>query len=206
MNPEIDKYLLDGCMRCKFGATPKCKVNDWKEELKMLRLILLETDLKEELKWSVPCYTYQSKNVLILSAFKDSVSINFFKGALLKDSAGLLEKPGENSQAARYMKFRSLDQVLKQEEHLKKYILEAIELEKANKNVEFKKDPEPIPEELIDIFAEDPDYEAAFNSLTPGRKRSYILHISSAKQPKTRISRAGKCRDKVFSGKGFNEY
>lgn len=101
MNPEVDKYLVDGCMRCEYGATPQCKVNDWQEELKTLRLIALETGLTEELKWGAPCYTYNNKNVLMVSALKDAATINFFKGALLEDPHNLLTKPGPNSQSAR---------------------------------------------------------------------------------------------------------
>ena len=202
MNPKIDKYLLDGCMRCKYGATPKCKVNDWRQELTTLRLIMLETKLKEELKWNVPCYTYQKKNVLIISALKESATVSFFKGSLLTDSHKLLEKPGKNSQVARYLKFTSVQEILDIEHIVKEYIQEAVELEKAA----FKKNPEPMPEELEQKLREDPEYKAAFEALTPGRQRSYILHISGAKQSQTRVSRVEKYRDKVFKGKGFNEY
>jgi uncharacterized protein YdeI (YjbR/CyaY-like superfamily) len=105
MNPKVDKYLIDGCMRCKFGATPQCKVNRWHEELKLLRKIVLDCGLTEELKWAVPCYTFQNTNILIVSGFKEFCSINIFKGALLSDTHNILFKAGKNTQSARLLKF-----------------------------------------------------------------------------------------------------
>lgn len=205
MNPKVDKYLIDGCMRCPLGATPDCKVNNWPEELEKLRMIVLDCGLTEELKWGVPCYTFQKSNVLIISAFKEYCSLNFFKGALLKDAHRILEKPGENTQAGRLVKFTNIKQIVDLEPVLKEYIYEAVEAEKAGLKVNTKKNPEPIPEELQNKFAEIPTLKTAFDALTPGRQRAYILHFSAPKQSKTRVSRIEKCMEKILAGKGLND-
>ena len=206
MNPEVDKYLIDGCMRCKFGGTPECKVNNWQEELKALRMIVQDCGLTEELKWGVPCYTFQQSNVLIVSALKEYCAISFFKGVLLTDTHGILQKPGENSQSARVIKFTNVREIVEVEPILKTHIYEAIEVERANLKVKFKKNPEPIPEEFQQRLYEDPALKAAFESLTPGRQRGYILHFSQPKQSKTRESRIEKCIPKIFEGIGLNDH
>ncbi|WP_417590410.1 YdeI/OmpD-associated family protein [Owenweeksia hongkongensis] len=206
MNTDVDLYFTEGCRRCPLGGTPQCKVHNWPEELQLLRKIVLDCGLTEESKWGVPCYTYKGANVAIVSAFKDYAALSFFKGALLSDENNLLDKPGENSQAARLFKFTKPQQIIEIEDLIKAYIFEAIEVEKAGLKVEFKKDLEPVPEELQNRLDEDPNLQSAFYSLTPGRQRSYILHISQAKQAKTRENRVEKCLPKIFSGKGYNEY
>jgi uncharacterized protein YdeI (YjbR/CyaY-like superfamily) len=148
MNPKIDQYLSEGCGRCPLGGTPDCKVHQWTEALEMLRQIVLDCGLTEELKWGVPCYTVQGKNVLLVSAFKNHCAISFFKGALLADQKGILVKPGENSQASRLIKITDVSQIRNLEEDITAYIYEAVEVEKAELKVEFKKNPESIPEEL----------------------------------------------------------
>jgi uncharacterized protein YdeI (YjbR/CyaY-like superfamily) len=114
-NPKVDKYLVDGCMRYKFGGTPDCKVNNWRDELVALRHLVLESGLTEELKWGVPCYTVGGKNVLMISAFREYSCLSFFKGSLLSNKQGILVSPGENSQAARYLKFTSTDEIIGRE-------------------------------------------------------------------------------------------
>lgn len=205
MNPKVDKYLIDGCMRCPLGGTPECKVHTWPKELDLLRRIVHECGLTEELKWGAPCYTFQDKNVLMVSALRDYCCISFFKGSLLKDSKGLLEKPGPNSQAARLFKFASVEEIRQIEEDIKNYIFEAIEVEKAGLKVEFKKNPESITEELEQKFEEDPFFKAAFESLTPGRQRGYILFFSQPKKSETRTSRIEKCVSKILNGEGLND-
>lgn len=206
MNSEVDKYLIDGCMRCPLGATPECKVNDWIEELKLMRQILLETELTEELKWSAPCYTFDGNNVLMLSALKDSTVVSFFKGSLMKDPYGILTAPGKNSQASRYIKVTSVKEIQDLEETIKEYVKEAIEIEKAGLKVEFKQNPEPIPEELQWKLDEDPIFKNAFESLTPGRQRGYIIHFSQPKQSKTRESRIEKCTPNILNGIGMHDH
>lgn len=206
MNPRVDRYLEEGCMRCPLGGTPDCKVHNWPDELKQLRRILLECGLTEELKWSFPCYTFQGGNVVLMSAFKEYCAISFFKGALLKDPKGILDKPGENTQAARLIRFISVGEIEALEPVLKAYIQEAIQVEKAGLKVEFKDTSEfDIPEEFQTQLEADPALKMAFEALTPGRQRGYLLHFSQAKQSKTRASRVEKCIPKILAGKGFHD-
>ena len=205
MNKTVDNYLLEGCWRCSLGGTPDCKVHKWNSELELLRSIILDCGLTEECKWGVPCYTFQNKNVLIVSAFKEYCSISFFKGTLLSDTKGLLSKPGENSHAARLFRFTNIDEIKEIEADIKTYIYEAIEIDKAGLKVDFKKQPEPIPAELEKMFEEDPMFRFAFESLTPGRLRGYIIHFSAPKQSKTRVSRIEKCIGKILNGEGLND-
>lgn len=206
MNSGVDIYLSEGCGRCSLGGTPDCKVHSWQEELKLLRIIMLESGLTEEVKWSVPCYTFQDRNILIVSAFKDYCSVSFFKGTLLQDEKGLLEKPGENSQAARLFKFTSVRQIIESEPYIKAYIHEAIEIEKSGQKVDFRqKDELDLPEELQYRMEEDPELKEAFEALTPGRQRGYVLYFSAPKQSKTRESRIEKYIPKILEGKGFHD-
>ncbi len=204
MNPNVDKYLADGCMRCKFGGTPQCKVNDWRQELKMLRQIVLETDLSEEIKWGVPVYTHNGKNIVTINALKESANLGFFKGALLSDKHNLLQQQG-NLQSGRIVKFTNANDIEKVRDVLKTYVLEAIEIEESGKKVEFKKNPEPIPNELLQAFEQDFSFKKAFYELTPGRQRGYIIHFSQPKQSHTRIDRIEKCKEQIFNGVGLND-
>jgi uncharacterized protein YdeI (YjbR/CyaY-like superfamily) len=203
--PQVDKYLVDGCMRCKLGATPACKVTKWVPELETLRLLVLDSGLTEEIKWGVPCYTLNGKNVIMISAFKEYACISFLKGALLQDKHQLLVKQGEHGQAWRIVKYTDAKVVLKQAKVLKLYIAEAIAIEQMGKKVVLEKKPEPIPDELLQVFEEDAPLKNAFNSLTPGSQRGYILYFSQPKQAQTRLSRIEKCRDKILMGEGLND-
>lgn len=205
MTTSVETYLLDGCGRCAFGGTPQCKVNNWHEELKLLRKLILDCELIEESKWGVPCYTYKGNNILIMSAFKEYCSISFFKGALLQDTENILMKPGENTQAARLIKFTNVKSIADKEQTLKAYIYEAIEVERAGLEVVFKENPESIPEELQQKLDGNHALKSAFEALTPGRKRGYILHFSGSKQSQTRIARIEKCIPKILDGKGFHD-
>ncbi|WP_193165539.1 YdeI/OmpD-associated family protein [Microbulbifer hainanensis] len=191
-NPNIDRFLD--------------KSGKWQGELKMLRAIALGCQLTEELKWGKPCYTSQNSNIAILQGFKDFCAILFPKGALLKDPAGILEKPGENTQSARRIPFRSTQEIGQLEKTLKAYLQEAAEVEKAGLKVEFKETSDfEIPEELQIKMAESPDFKDAFFNLTPGRQRGYLLYFSAAKQSRTRTSRIEKHMQKILDGKGLND-
>lgn len=205
MTTSVEAYLIDGCMRCDLGATPQCKVHTWISELKLLRSIVVSTGLQEESKWGMPCYTFNGKNVLMLAAFKAYCTLSFFKGSLLADEKKILNKPGENSQAGRLFKFTSVQQILAIEDDIKAYIFEAIEVEKAGLRVEFAKNPEPMPEELEQFLDNDPVLKEAFEALTPGRQRSYILYVSATKTPATRIARIEKNIGKILNGEGLND-
>ncbi len=206
LNPKIDLYIADGCGRCDFYATPKCKVRNWQIELETLRQIVLECGLTEELKWGVPCYTFNESNVAVVAAFKDYCSLSFFKGALLQDTNNLLDKPGESTQSARLIKFTNSEDIVAQEAVLKSYILQAIEVEKAGLKVNFNKNLEPVPEELLQAFEAFPALKKAFYTLTAGRQRGYILFFSQPKQSNTRVSRIEKSMDKIMNGKGLNDF
>lgn len=206
MNPEVDTYLELGCGRCPLGGTPECKVHAWPRELNELRRIVLDCGLTEERKWGVPCYTFQGANVLIVAAFKGHAALSFFKGALLSDSHGLLEMPGADSQSGRWIKCTDYREILAKEGVLRSYIYEAIEVERAGLKVDFKAKHELVyPQELLEIFAANPEFAAAFEALTPGRKRGYILHFTQPKQSATRTSRIEKCMDRIMEGKGMQD-
>jgi uncharacterized protein YdeI (YjbR/CyaY-like superfamily) len=204
MQKSAEEYFIEGCGRCSLGGTPECRVNKWANELALLRQIILSCGLEEECKWGHPTYTYKKANVLILVAFKDNCTISFLKGVLIQDEAGLLQKPGENSQSGRVMRFTNVNQILPIESEIRAYIFEAIEIEKAGLKVETKPATEiTLPEELSAQFKLDPKFEAAFRSLTPGRQKGYIYFIADAKQSKTRESRIEKYRAHIMAGKGM---
>lgn len=204
MTTSVEKYFTDGCGRCALGGTPHCKVHRWEVELKKLRALALDCGLNEESKWGVPCYTYRNNNVLIVAAFKDYCSINFFKGALLSDTDGLLDKPGENTQAGRLIRFTNVKDIVKTENTIKAYIYEAIEVEKAGIKVKPKKvDEYQMPDEFQNKLKKMPGLKTAFYALTPGRQKAYLLHFSGAKQSKTRESRIEKCIPNILIGKGL---
>lgn len=205
MNKGVDNYLAEGCGRCNLVGTPQCKVFTWQQELILLRSIILDCGLTEEVKWSNPCYTYNTKNVLMLGAFKAYCFISFFKGTLLTDSENILDKAGENSQHGRLIKFTKDSDIAAMEKTIKQYIKQAIEIEKAGLKVETVANPEPIPVEFKEAMDENPELKSAFFALTPGRQRSWVLHFSSAKQAQTRISRIEKCTPKILQGKGFHD-
>ncbi len=191
-NPEVDDYLR--------------KAKKWQEELRTLRTIVLDGQLTEEFKWRAPCYTFQGRNVVILGGFKDFCAMTFFKGALLTDPDGVLAKPGEHTQAARLIRFTSVPEIVEREAILKAYLNEAIEVEKAGLKVDFKEKTELVyPEELQHKLDEIPALRTAFEALTPGRQRAYLLHFSAPKQSKTRESRIEKCMERIFAGKGLND-
>lgn len=175
--------------------------------MRLLRTIVLESGLTEELKWSQPCYMFEKTNVLIISAFKEYCVLSFFKGVLLKDPNHILSSPGENSQAVRMVRFTDIKEIVRLKPVLKVYIREAIELQKAGAKVQFKKITEhKMPEELQAKLKRDPVFKSAFEALTPGRQRAYMLYFAQPKQAKTRESRIEKCRQQILDGKGLNDY
>jgi len=171
-----------------------------------LRTIILDCQLTEELKWGVPCYTFQKSNIVLIHVFKEYCAILFVKGALLKDANHILITQTENVQAARQIRFTNVQEIVEMETILKAYIYEAIEVEKAGLKVNYKKATEfIIPEEFINKLEEVPGLQDAFDALTPGRQRAYILYFSAPKQSKTRESRIEKCTQQIFNGKGLND-
>ena len=178
----------------------------WRKETEELRRVALDCGLTEELKWGKPCFTFLKKNVAIVIPLKESCALSFLKGALLKDPKHILERIGEHTQAGRWIKFTSLREIAALRSTLKDYLCEAIELEQSGKKIELKKPSQyPVPEELQRRLDDDAVLGSAFATLTPGRRKSYIFYVSSAKQARTRAARAEKCVPMIRSGRGFNE-
>ncbi len=191
-NPRVDKFLS--------------KEDFWFKEYKKLRTILLTTELTEDLKWGQPCYTYEGKNIIIMHGFKEYFAIMFINGVLLKDAKKILITQTANVQAARQIRFTSVAEIAKLEQTIKAYIKEAIAIEKSGQKVELKKTSEfEISEEFKKKLKESPGLKAAFNALTPGRQRGYLLYFSAAKQPKTREARVEKCVKQILLGKGLDD-
>jgi len=191
-NPKVDFY---------YNRDQK-----WQEEIAKLRMIVLDCPLTEELKWGVPCYTFEKSNIALIHVFKEYCALLFIKGALLKDAQGLLIQQTENVQAGRQIRFKDVQQIADMKPILKAYINEAIEIEKAGLEVTFKKTAEyVIPDELLKKFDEVPALKTAFEALTPGRQRAYIFHFSEPKQSRTRESRIEKYMPQILNGKGLND-
>jgi uncharacterized protein YdeI (YjbR/CyaY-like superfamily) len=192
MNPKVDFF---------FSKTQK-----WQQEFEKLRMIILDCGLTEELKWGKPCYTFQKSNIVLMHGFKEYCALLFLKGALLKDANGILIQQTENVQSARQIRFTNVREIIKIERVLKSYIKEAIEVEKSGLKINFKKTAKfIIPEELQKQIDKNPDLKTAFDSLTPGRQRGYILYFSAPKQTKTRVSRIEKYIQQILKGKGLND-
>jgi uncharacterized protein YdeI (YjbR/CyaY-like superfamily) len=192
MNPKVDFYFS--------------KAENWQKELEQLRRIVLDCGLTEELKWGSPCYLFQKSNVVLIHVFKEYCALLFFKGALLNDAHGMLIQQTENVQAARQIRFTHVREIAKQKAILKAYIYEAIEVEKSGLKVKLKKTTEfPMPEEFQHKLSETPSLKTAFDALTPGRQRAYLLYFSAPKQAKTRESRVEKCTAQILNGKGLND-
>ena len=178
----------------------------WQEEMEQLRMMILDCGLTEELKWGVPCYTFEKRNIVLIHGFKEYCALLFMKGALLKDAKGILIQQTENVQATRQIRFTNVREIVAMEPTLKAYIYEAIEVEKAGLKVNFKKTTEfTIPEEFQNQLDKIPKLKTAFDALTPGRQRAYILYFSQPKQSKTRESRIEKCMKQILIGKGLND-
>ena len=191
-NPKVDFYFN--------------KEKKWQEEIEKLRTIVLSCGLSEELKWGCPCYALDKNNIVLIHVFKEYCALLFFKGALLNDAHGLLVQQTENVQSARQMRFTSPDEIIEQEDTIKAYIDEAIEVEKAGLKVEFKKATEfTVAEEFQYKLDHIPALKTAFEALTPGRQKGYLLHFSAPKQSKTREARVEKYIPKILDGKGLDD-
>ncbi|OYP32973.1 DUF1801 domain-containing protein [Rhodopirellula sp. MGV] len=182
------------------------KDKTWQQEIRKLRELLLENGLTEEFKWRAPCYTHESSNIVIIGRLKKSCTLGFFKGVLLSDPQSILVAPGPNSQSARVVRFESLESIESLSDTIGAYIKEAIELEAKGAKVDFnQKDEIELPDELLQTYDENPLLKSAFESLTPGRRRAYVLHFTSAKQSKTRKSRVENCIPRIMAGKGMHD-
>lgn len=192
-------------------STPNSKIDafvgrakTWGGVIQKVRSILLESGLDEELKWGKPCFQFEGKNIAIIQPFKEHCALMFFKGALLEDTHGLLRSQGENTQSALRLEFTSEAQVKKTV--LKSYVKQAIEVEKSGRKVDFKaKRQLELPDELSEILQRDRRLTKAFDALTPGRQRGYVLYFMGAKKSETRTARIEKCIPKILAGLGFHD-
>lgn len=192
MNPKVDFYFT--------------KEQKWQQEITKMRAIALSCNLTEELKWRTPCYTLNGNNIVLIHTFKEYCAFLFFKGALLNNTHDILIQQSKNVQATRQIRFTNLAQIDEQEAIIKTYIFEAIEVEKAGLKVTLKKTTEyEIPEEFQLKLNESTELKKAFEALTPGRQRGYLLHFAQPKQAKTRVARIEKCIPQIFEGKGLND-
>jgi len=192
MNPKVDFY---------FDEAKK-----WQKEMEQLRSIALDCQLTEELKWGTPCYTLGKSNIVLIHAFKDYCAFLFFKGVLLKDTDHILIQQSKNVQAARQIRFNSVNEIIEIKATLKAYIYEAIEIEKAGLQVKLKKTEDfEVAEEFQTKLANISELKIAFEALTPGRQKAYLLHFSQPKQAKTRESRIEKAMPQILNGKGLND-
>lgn len=192
MNPKVDWFFN--------------KAEKWKDEYELLRKICVDCGLTEELKWGCPCYTFQKKNIVLIHGFKEYCALLFHKGVLLKDPEDILIQQTENVQSARQLRFADVPEIVEMEHIIKAYIDEAVEVEKAGLKVDLKKTKEfDVPEEFQQKLNENPTLNTAFEALTPGRKRGYLLHFSGAKQSKTRMRRVEKYIPKILDGKGLQD-
>ncbi|MCM4164289.1 MULTISPECIES: YdeI family protein [unclassified Arenibacter] len=193
MNPKVVDRFLD-------------RAKKWKPEMTLLREICQDCGLTEEFKWMHPCYTYQGKNIVLIHGFKEYCALLFHKGALLKDTDKILIQQTQNVQSARQIRFTGLQEIMDLKSTIKAYIFEAVEVEKAGLEVPMKKTSEfKIPDEFKEALDKDPDLKTAFQSLTPGRQRGYLLYFSQAKQSATRANRVEKLIPKILQGKGLND-
>ncbi|MBC2327485.1 YdeI/OmpD-associated family protein [Listeria booriae] len=191
-NPKVEEYVN--------------KAKKWQAEYKQLRAYALDCDLSEDIKWKHPCFMYEDNNIVLAHGFKEYCALLFMKGVLLKDPNGILVQQTANVQSARQIRFKNLEEIIEMEDIIKAYIKEAIEVEKSGAQVAFKKEEEfPVPEELDQKFAEMPALKEAFEKLTPGRQRAYLLYFAAPKQSKTRVSRIDKYTDRILDGIGLND-
>ncbi|MGI8580899.1 MAG: YdeI/OmpD-associated family protein [Chitinophagaceae bacterium] len=191
LNPKVDWYFT--------------KAKQWQKEIEKLRTIVLDCDLTEDLKWGCPCYLFEKKNIVLIHVFKKYCAVLFFKGALLKDTKAILLRQTENVQAARQLRFTNVREIVKMKTTLKAYIYEAVEVEEAGLKVYLKKTTEfAIPVEFQKKLNKTPALKKAFDALTPGRKKGYLLYFAAPKQSKTKEARIEKCMNQIMAGKGLN--
>lgn len=205
MITDIDRYFADGCGRCERFATPDCSARRWAKGLTELRRICVQAGLTETVKWGHPCYMHADRNIVIIGALRQDFRISFFNAALLKDPAGVLEKQGPNTRHPDMIRFTEISQVAAMAQTIKAYLGEAKGYAEAGIRPPKENTEIDLPHELVDALDADQELAEAFRQLTPGRQKSYVINIASAKTSATRASRISKFRGKILSGKGANE-
>lgn len=206
MITQIEDFFAKGCGRCERFATDKCSARIWSPGLDALRRICLDLGLVETVKWGHPCYMHAGRNIVLIGALQGDFRLNFFNAALMTDPDGLMEKQGPNTQNPDSIRFTDVAQVPEREASLRAYLAEAMGYAEAGIKAEKRVAEFDLPEELVEAMDADPEFAEAFHGLTPGRQRSYVIVLSSAKAAATRVARIEKFRSKVIAGKGANEY
>ncbi len=205
MITDIEDYFAKGCGRCERFATSDCSTRQWRPGLDHLRRICLESGLVETVKWAHPCYMHSDRNIVILGALRADFRISFFNAALMKDPEDVLEKQGPNTEHPDMIRFVDNDQVAEMEHVIRLYLKEAMAYAEAGITPPKEHREIELPDELVEALGVDPELADAFHSLTPGRQRSYVIYLNTAKKSETRVSRIAKYRDKILAGKGATE-
>ena len=206
MITDIEEFFTKGCGRCERFATPDCSTRQWIGGLNRLRQLCLEAGLTETVKWGHPCYTHAGRNIAIIGAFRDNFRLTFFNAALMQDPEDILEKQGPNTAHADMIRFTANDQPDALASVILSYLKEAMSYAEAGIKPPKAETDIDLPEELIDALDADPELAEAFYQLTPGRQKSYVINLNGAKASATRVARIEKFRDRIFAGKGANEY
>lgn len=205
MITDIEEYFARGCGRCERFATPDCSTRRWADGLNRLRRICLGAGLAETVKWGHPCYMHAGRNIAIIGAFRGDFRLSFFNAALMKDPDGILEKQGPNTRHRDMIRFTDNAQAARMEATIRSYLNEAMGYADEGIKAPTDQDSFELPEELVDKLKDDPELAKAFHSLTPGRQKSYVINLRSAKAAKTRLARIAKFREKILAGKGALE-
>lgn len=205
MITDIEEYFLDGCGRCERFATSDCSTRQWSGGLAKLRQICLGMDLTEAVKWGHPCYMHANRNIAVIGALRNDFRLSFFNAALMKDPNGVLEKQGPNTQHPDMIRFTANNQVANMKTLIESYLVEAMEYPESGIKPPKQKGDVQFPHELLAALESDPELADAFYGLTPGRQKSYVINLNSAKKTETRIARISRFRDKILAGKGAME-
>ena len=204
--PDTDAHFARGCGRCARFDTPNCSARTWAEGLAVLRQVCLDAGLTETLKWAHPCYVQGSRNIAIIGAFRSDFRLSFFEAGLLSDPAGLLTRQGPNTPHPDAIRFTSAAEVIRLAPDLNAYLTEAMDHAAAGRRAPRDGADPDWPTELIDALDADAELAQAFDALTPGRRKSYLLNLNAARKPETRTTRIEKFRSRIIAGKGANEY
>lgn len=205
MITDIEDFFSKGCGRCERFDTPACSANRWHDGLTALRALCRSAGLVETVKWGHPCYMHARRNIALIGALQGDFRLNFFNAALMKDPEGLLERQGPNTQHPDSIRFAASDQVRERAAAIRAYLQEAMGYAEAGIRPPKETRALELPDELVDAMEADPELAEAFHALTPGRQRSYVIHLSSAKTSATRVARIEKARPHILLGKGANE-
>ncbi|EYD74161.1 domain protein-containing protein [Rubellimicrobium mesophilum DSM 19309] len=205
MITDIEDFFTKGCGRCERFATPDCSTRAWTRGLDELRRICREAGLDEAVKWAHPCYMHAGRNIAIIGAFRGDFRLSFFDAALMKDPEGLLERQGPNTRHPDMIRFSANEQVADRELVIRSYLREAMGYAEQGLKPPREEASLDLPDELVAALDADPELAEAFHALTPGRQRSYVVNLSSAKTPETRTARVARFRDRIIAGKGATE-